>query len=238
MKHHFEIDAWMGALEWTPKTAESRVTELCAYLKDERADVWMSVVPHISAGLECLTDNSDELHRLAAHIHDLSPPATRKIRAMILASVNAALPERLVQDAINAGALVHVLANKNYTLSQRLTWMKEHNNRAFSPWCLDSYESALETPLKDALALRFYIAATRSRFDMLCWGNEPLPASEVATKSFLERNAPNLVEKIDIVLTLGLSYADAFDMLIDAGDEQMSKPMLDLPQLYDHDGHP
>jgi hypothetical protein len=231
MKTKSEIDAWMAALEWTPETAESCITDICVYLKSEQADVWLGVVPHISAGLECLADNPDELYRLAAQIHNAAPTSKQRILATILASVNAALPVYLVQTAVMFGALVPILANRNYTLSQRLAWIKEHTHDVLTQGGKESYKAGLETPIKDALALKFFMVATSKAYDFFLWGDVSLPASEVATMQFLEMNAPNLVGKIDLVMTLGLSYADAVDMLIDAGDGKQVKTMLDLPGL-------
>jgi hypothetical protein len=233
MKNPDEIDTWIATLEWTPETAESRVAELCEYLQEESIEVWRRLVPRISAGLDCLADNPDELYRLTGNLYQAAPFAGRTIRARILASVNAALPEHIVVGALMFGALMPILANRNYTLSQRLAWLKEYNNDVFTIWGIESFESALETPIKDALALRFYIGATAYRNSIYDWGNERLPASAVSTRQFLEMNAPNLVGKIDLVMTLGLSYANAFDMLIDAGDGKRPETLLDLPTLND-----
>jgi hypothetical protein len=233
MKSHLEIDAWLDTLEWTPETAKSCVVDLCAYLKDKDAAELVRLVPRISAGLECLADNPDELYRLADYVYQASQVGQRKILAVILASVNAALPEHHVQEAIRFGALVPILVNRSYTISQRLAWLKKHPSDVFVRGGVGVYQSALETPIKDALALWCFMEATGGGYDFFEWGSIRLPASEVATKKFLQMHAPNLVETIDIVMTLGLSYGEAVDMLIDAGDGKLKEAMLALPGLDD-----
>jgi hypothetical protein len=234
MKTQMEIDSWLDALEWTPETAESCVLDIGVYLHQETVAEWLRVVPYISTGLECLADNPDKLYRLAAHLHNVAPPHGReKILAMILASVDAALPEFLVHEAITSGALVPILANRNYTLSQRLAWIKEYQHDVLGQGGRDSWGSTLETPIKDALALWFFMAATRGGYDFFYWGKGRLSVPEVSDKQFLEMNAPNLVERIDFALTLGLSYGEAVDMLIDASEGKQAEAMLDLPALND-----
>jgi hypothetical protein len=72
MKSNLEIDAWMGALEWTPETADLCVADLCAYLKDEHRLIWRRLAPRIGAGLTCLKGSPDELYRLAMQVYDAS----------------------------------------------------------------------------------------------------------------------------------------------------------------------
>jgi hypothetical protein len=230
MKHQLEIDAWMGALKWTPETAESCVVDLCAYLKNKPV-VWIHFAPYISAGLRCLVDNPDELYRLALHVYNESPNGGRKLLAMILASVDAALPERLVQEAIRTGALMSILVNKNYTIAQRLSWLKENPAYLFVQGGVGSYEASLETPIKDALMLYFFMSAAKGGISGFHWRSVGLTASEAADKQFLQTRAPGIAEQIDIVRALDLTFANAVDMLIDTCDGKWAAPVLDLPSL-------
>lgn len=225
MEQQLELDAWLASLDWTPATAEVRVAEVCQQLKNAHSEVWLHRAPRIGACLGCLANNPDELYRLAVHVFDQSPNASPKILAVILASVDATLPERLAQEAIRTGAMGIMLLNKNYTLSQRMGWLKEHSGQLFPQKVKILQDADLEAPLKDALALWFFISANKGGVSMLSWMGVDLVEVEVSKRTFLEMNAPSLLEHVDIVQALDLSFADAFDMLIDDGK------MLALPEL-------
>jgi hypothetical protein len=231
MKSNLEVDTWMGALEWNPETAQSCVNALCAYLGQEPAEVWMRVVPDISAGLECLADNPQYLYRLAEQVYTVSTYGNPKILAMILASVNAALPEYYVQEAIRLGAMVPILKNRNYTMEQRLTWLKEHAAYVFTQGGIGPHEDSLETPIKDALILYFFMSANRGRIHDERWRDVGLTEAEAAEKQFLNTRAPGIANQIELVQALGLSYAAAVDMLIGVGDGKEAAPALGLPAL-------
>jgi hypothetical protein len=231
MEQPLDLDAWIDNLEWTPETAGARVEVICRHLKNALPSTWLHFAPRIGASLGCLADNPDELYRLAVHVYNESPNASHKILAVILASVDATLPEHLAQEAVRTGAMGIMLTNKNYALSQRLSWLREHSDHVFPQKVKILRATDLEAPLKDALALWFFIAANKGEASMLSWMGVDLVEFEVSKREFLEMNAPSLLKHVDIVQVLGLSFADAFDMVMGAGCGEKASPMLELPDL-------
>lgn len=227
------MDAWLDTLEWSPENTEANAVKIYAFLKNQKLPVWESYLPRIGKGLACLADNPSELHRIVTLIRNDSGVtiAASKLVAIMLASVNARLPDSLVQLAIIDGGLLLVLENKNYTVVQRLNWLKVNADYILREGAVLPHMALIEIPMREAIALLCFMEANKGVQLPSYWHSAGLVMASVAEKEFLAMHAPGIADRIDIVQTLGLSYADAVDMLIDAGDGKLSQPMLDLPEI-------
>lgn len=229
------IGAWLDTLKWTPGNTKNNVAKLCSFLRDEPLQVWENFLPSIGSGLTYLDDNPLEVEKIVTTL--TNAPYTKigqpKLMALVLASINAALPERFVIEAIQTSGLLYVLENKNYPVQQRLGWLKTYEDYAMSAGNVMAHMGRMAPPLKDALALLCFLSANKRDTPAPVWRAAGLVESNVSKRDFLEVNAPSLLEKIDLVLALDLSYADAVDMVIDAGDEKLQASMLSLPELSD-----
>jgi hypothetical protein len=230
MKSNLEVDTWMGALKWTPETAESCVVDLCAYLKNEHRPTWHRLAPRIGAGLTCLAGSQDELYRLAVHVQEAAQDSTGHVLGKILAGVDAELPERYVFGAIRYGGTLAIMGNQNYSVMQRLAWLKDYAKYVLREGNMLLHMARVELPIKEALAIWCYMEAARGDLQPANWPAASLERSDVS-KEFLRLHAPSVVDQIDIVQVLGLPYAAAVDMLIDAGNGEGVAPVLDLPEL-------
>jgi hypothetical protein len=226
MIHILDLAAWMAALDWTPETAATCVADLCVYLKDEHSSTWDDLAPSIGDGLTCLAGSPDELYRLALQVYDACPNASSNLLGRILAGVDAELPERLVLATIQNGCLIPILYSKSYTVVQRLSWLRGHIGYVIPQGGLGTHDGALEEPIKTALMLWFFMEANKGALPDIMWQKAGMQQEFVSTASFLETHAPSIVKRIDMVKTLGLSYHEAFDMLIDDG-EKLALPGLD-----------
>jgi hypothetical protein len=233
------LEAWLGTLEWTPENAEAHALQLYEFLTNEKLPGWERLLPHVGKGLACLADNPGELQRivnLVSNVPSTNVMASRLI-AMLLASVNAALPENLVLQAITKGALMMVLENKSYTITQRLTWLKEYAGYVLAVGAVISYMERFEQPIKDAINLWCFMQAANRTIPPSVWVAAGKGASEAAKKEFMDMDAPGVADQLKLVQTLGLSYADAVDMLIDTGNGGVLQPMLDLPEIDESHTH-
>lgn len=167
----------------------------------------------------------------SVYIYNTSPGGSRKILALILAAVNAALPEPMAQEAVRDGAMGPMLFNSNYTIAQRLLWLKARPTQVFLQKVTWGQAADLAEPLKDAVMLCFFMAANKGETSLLNWMRVGLDESVTSKREFLERNAPGLLPKIDIVHALDLSYSDAVDLLIGYGNGLRPTPPLDLPDI-------
>jgi hypothetical protein len=223
---------WLDTLEWAPANAEAHVLDICLYLKHEALSEWENFLPRIGNGLACLADNPDELSRIVDLIPDADPKiGAPKLMARLIASVNAQLPEHLVLKAIETGGLLAVMGNKNYPIAQKLTWLKGNTAHVFYEGDVLSHMARVDLPIKEAIALWCSMQAVKGELAPALWPGVPLFRKDVVKKEFLAMHAPNIGDRIDIVNTLGLSYAEAVDMLVDAGDGKMTQPMLCLPEI-------
>jgi hypothetical protein len=230
------IDIWTDTFAWTPDTAESCVTELCSQLKSEHLSIWYSVAPRIGAGLTCLASHPDELYRLTLHIHKESGDSSRILLGNILAGVKAELPERLVLEALPNGGLMPILHNRNYTVTQRLSWLREHTEWIIPQGGIEAHAGDLESPIKNALVLWIFMEANKGQVIFFHWLKGGITEEFASSLKFIETHAPGIVDQIGMVQTLGLSYTEAFNMLIDVGAGKQVEAVLALPDLDDTQG--
>lgn len=203
-------------MEWTPATAAACVEKLCTYLKGEHISTWYHFSPQISEGLTCIADNPDEIYRLALHIKNATGVKEKMLLGRILARVDAELPEHIATQAITQGAMLPLLCNKNYTVKQRLAWIREYADYIIPQGGIGRHDD-LETPLKNALMLWFFMEANKGTVPDFVWKQAGWAESAVAKMSFLEETAPDIVERVHMAQAVGLPYKGAFDMLVDEG---------------------
>jgi hypothetical protein len=229
------MDVWLDTWTWTPEEAEGNIRNMCLFLINANLHEWERFLPRIGEGLACMASNPGELYRII----DVTTSGSgvkvgpSKLLAMLIASVNAEMPEHFVVEAVRKGGMLSVLANKHYPIAQRLTWLKQYADYVLPEGDFARRRRKVGAPLRQALALWCFMAANKGDIPSPIWRAAGLVAEGVATKRFLETYAPSIVEHIDTVNALELSYADAVDMLIDTGDGKWGQPLLDLPDLAD-----
>jgi hypothetical protein len=233
------LKTWFDTLEWSLDTAPRHVSKLCELLKyDYHLKLWELIFPRLGKAMACLSDRPDVVLRLASEISSsVRSDGASSLKGLFLAAVDTELPEAMVLESIEHGGLLSVLANSRYSVGRRTQWLIDYKDLVLPCGDLPKYLKVLDAPLKGAVALWCFMEATSGgalrspRGNRDVWSKSGITVSATSKRQFIETHVPALLDKIDIIQTLGLSYSAVLDMYLSSEAYLGAQEILALPEM-------
>lgn len=213
---HLILEAWLETLLWTPDTAGANIVAIDKTFKS--AEVWLPYIAKIGQGLKCLSGAPAELQKILSLLSRARGTNADLLQAQLSSAAGPVLSERDIQANLKTdpGCILMLLSNPEYSVEQRLGWLRNHSECLVAAKRLAVVLPGLESPLREGVALACVLQATSAGANKDAWKTAGVSIANTAGQTkFLNAYAPELKSKIATVRTLDISFQDALDMYLD-----------------------